>query len=217
MRALVILQDDVAEQAEEREWKAEQERQKNTVWGKFWGIVILIGLHGFFNPGVAGLLLSLSVALPHENCNLHVTEWFLYSGVIFTLTGFLTSIQQEVEEGSSGDGIVNKAEHRLIDGLKLMKLPLFIFELGENDDQNILFAYFLHRECWDTLMYLLTSPCSVCFFTIVYRVIEHDPDVTFVKDVEKPEMDEHYCELGVWRLMLAMTGIYSIVLAFRIL
>ena len=148
----------MAEQAEEREWKTEQERLKNTVWGKLWGIVILIGLHGFYNPWVAGVLLSLSFALPHENCNLHVTEWFLYSGVIFTLTEYLTSVQQEVEEGSSGDGIVNKAEHRLIDGLKFMKLPLFIFELGENEDLNISFGYFLHCECSDTLMFLPMPP-----------------------------------------------------------
>ena len=51
----------------------------------------------------------------------------------------------------------------------------------------------------------------------MYRVVKHGPDVEFNKDPEKPALVQHYCELGVWRLMLAMTGIYSIVLLFRIL
>ena len=52
---------------------------------------------------------------------------------------------------------------------------------------------------------------------IVERVVRHSPDVIFKKDPDVPDTDKHYCELGVWRLMLAITGIYSIVLLFRIL
>ena len=63
----------------------------------------------------------------------------------------------------------------------------------------------------------LTPPPPVCFFVIVERVVRHSPDVIFKKDPDVPDTDKHYCELGVWRLMLAITGIYSIVLLFRIL
>ena len=48
------------------------------------------------------------MALPHENCNIHVMEWFLYAGNIYTLTGGINQVRERVEEEMAIlDGIVN--------------------------------------------------------------------------------------------------------------
>ena len=48
----------------------------------------------FYNSSVAGTMLALSVALPHENCNIHVMEWFLYAGIIYNLTGVINQVRE---------------------------------------------------------------------------------------------------------------------------
>ena len=54
--------------------------------------ILLIVIYSFYNSSVAGTMLALSVALPHENCNIHVMEWFLYAGIIYTLTGVINQV-----------------------------------------------------------------------------------------------------------------------------
>ena len=95
---------------------------------KVWAVVDLVSLHGFFLPQMASIMISLAVALPHRSCSLHVTEWFLRAGVVFTLTSYIHELQHEVEHAAGG---IRKAELLLINFLKLIKFPLFIFELGE--------------------------------------------------------------------------------------
>ena len=50
-------------------------------------------MHSFYNSSEAGILLALSVSLPHEDCNIHVMDWFLYAGIIYTLTGVINHNQ----------------------------------------------------------------------------------------------------------------------------
>ena len=95
---------------------------------KVWAVVDLVSLHGFFLPQMASIMISLAVALPHRSCSLHVTEWFMRAGVVFTLTSYLDQLQGEVEHAAGG---ILKAELLLINCLKLIKVLLFIFELGE--------------------------------------------------------------------------------------
>ena len=110
-------------------------------------------------------------------------EWFLYAGIIYTLTGVNNQVRERVEEMAILDGIVNKAEHKIILVLKFCNLPLFLFEF-------------------------------VCFIAIVSLVTINYDHITFE---DKSSTNEHFCERGTWKLMLAMTGIYSIVFLFRVM
>jgi len=174
--------DDEKEKLEEIQWRKEEERMSKTVYGKVWEAMLLIGMHGFYNPQFASMMLTLSVSLPQSRCQIHVLEWFLIAGVIFTLTGVLNQVQEKVVEMAHLDGIVNKAEHRIIMALKFFKFPLFVTEV-------------------------------VCFAVIVSEVVINFSHITFEEDKKG---GEHYCEQGVWTLMLAMTGIYSILFVVRV-
>ena len=78
----VDREDDVEELEEQDEWQRYEAMMSRTWLGSIREVVLLIGMHSFYNEEMAGTMLALSVALPHENCNIHVLEWFLYAGVI---------------------------------------------------------------------------------------------------------------------------------------
>eukprot|EP00092_Neocalanus_flemingeri_P026627 GFUD01028861.1.p1 GENE.GFUD01028861.1~~GFUD01028861.1.p1 ORF type:complete len:420 (-),score=137.67 GFUD01028861.1:132-1391(-) len=124
----VDREDDAGELKEQGEWQRNEVTMSITWWGKIREIVLLIGMQSFYNDSVAGTMLALSVSLPHESCNIHVMEWFLYAGIIYTLTGVLNQVREGVEEMAILDGIINKAEHRMITFLKFCNFPLFLAE-----------------------------------------------------------------------------------------
>lgn len=176
----VDREDDAMEQLEDREYQEMTRRQANTILGKIKAVTLVIGKQSFFNSNIAGKLLSISVALPHESCNIHVTEWFLFIGVTYTLTEVLTRLTAEVEAMAMQDGIINRAEHILIDTLHFLKLPLFLFEV-------------------------------VAFGVVMSRTMAHINTVDF-----ESSGAENFCEQGIWKLMLAISGIYTVVLVFRV-
>ena len=47
----------------------------------------LLSIDPFFNRQIAGVTLSVSVALPHTVCPIHITEWFLVIGLVSCVTG----------------------------------------------------------------------------------------------------------------------------------
>jgi len=124
----VDREDDEGELEEELEWQRNEALLSTTWLGMIWEVVLLIGMHSFYNEEVAGTMLALSVALPHEDCNIHVLEWFLYAGIIYTLSGVINKVRERVEDMAIIDGIINKAEHRIIMLLKFINFPLFLFE-----------------------------------------------------------------------------------------
>jgi len=124
----VDREDDEAELEEQQQWQRDEMLMSTTRMGKMREIMLLIGMHSFYNDSVAGTMLALSVALPQDNCNIHVMEWFLYAGIIYTLTGVLNRVRERVEDMAILDGIINKAEHRIILFLKFCNFPLFLFE-----------------------------------------------------------------------------------------
>ena len=150
-------------------------------------VAIIIGLHALFNESVAATMTGLAVALPVTSCNIHVTLCFLYAGIVHTLTDVLTQLILDVEDMAASDGIINKWENGIIVFLKLCKLPLFAIELGD-------------------------------YYIIVYKTVSHSGDVIHDKNLaeEKEEM-HHYCELGTWHLMVAVSIIYGLVLVFRVM
>ena len=92
--------DDVAQMIEAAEW-AEAEKMEAMTWkGKLKKVnrVILLLSHficqvtqllsidPFFNRQIAGVTLSVSVALPHTVCPIHITEWFLVIGLVSCVT-----------------------------------------------------------------------------------------------------------------------------------
>jgi len=178
----VDSEDDEKEREEEKQWRKEEEKMSKTVYGKVREAMLMIGMHGFYNDQVAGMMLALSVSLPRENCNINVLEWFLIAGVIYTLTGVLSQVQEKVIEMAHLDGIVNKAEYRIILALKLIKFPLFVTEL-------------------------------VCFVSIVGEVVAN---YDHIDHENKDKAGKHYCERGLWKLMLAITGIYSVLFVLRV-
>jgi len=125
----VDSKDDAAEMEEDLEWTRAEKAEAHTWKGKLKQVGQTLCMDPFFNGRVAGVVLSTSVALPHTSCNIHVTEWFLVIGIVSCVTEVFTQLTREVEVLAAKDGIINRAEHILIDCLKFLKLPLFTFEL----------------------------------------------------------------------------------------
>jgi len=121
--------DDVAEMKEAAEW-AEAEKMEAMTWkGKLKKVLQLLSMDPFFNGQIAGVTLSVSVALPHTVCPIHITEWFLVIGLVSCVTGVFMQLTRQVEVLAAKNGIINRAENILIDILKLLRLPLFSMEL----------------------------------------------------------------------------------------
>jgi hypothetical protein len=176
----VDREDDDAEMEEEQLYIEEERAARYTLFGKVKFVVKILGMHSFFNGKVASAMLSISLALPEASCRFKVTEWFLIIGIVYTLTGVMQKLLVEVEEMAKKDGIVNRAEHYMIDAIKFVMLPLFIIEL-------------------------------VAFGRVV------ELTVTNYKNIElKDKEDDYYCVEGVWHLMQAMSGIYTVLLLFRV-
>jgi len=179
----VDREDDAAEEEEEKAWRKAEAKEGGTLWGNFKEFILVVGMQSFFDDSVSGTFMSLALALPHINCNIHVTEWFLLAGVVATLTGVVNDLRDEVEELANLDGIINLVEHRLIVGLRMVNFPLFVMEV-------------------------------VTFGAITYLVFYHSDDIKLRR--EGSENNPHYCEPGIWKLMLAVVVIYTALLIFRV-
>jgi len=125
----VDREDDAAEEEEERAWRKAEVKEQGTFWGNCKEFILVLGMQSFFDDSVSGTFMSLALALPHNNCNIHVTEWFLLAGVVATLTEVVNSLRDEVEELANLDGIINLVENRLIVGLRMVNFPLFMMEV----------------------------------------------------------------------------------------
>jgi len=177
----VDSKDDAAEMEEDLEWTRAEQAEAYTWKGKLKKVGQLLVMDPFFNGRVAGIVLSTSVALPHTSCNIHVTEWFLVIGIVSCVTEVFTQLTKEVEVLAAKDGIINRAEHILIDCLKFLKLPLFLFELAgygaivtrvfmeiediEFDDNTS--DHFCQRGIWNICLIITTVYSLVFVFRIV--------------------------------------------------
>jgi hypothetical protein len=181
-------EDDEAERLEEEKWKRDEAEMSSSVWGNIKEFVLVVGMESFFDGQVSSTYLALALALPHESCNIHVTEWFLMAGVVSTLTGVVNDLRNEVQQLSSLDGIVNRIEHMLIQFLRFVNFPLFLAEFV---------AYFqisvMVLENWAD--------------------IDHSPEGAKLAD---GTASPHYCEKGTWKLMVAVLFIYVGVIVFRV-
>ena len=54
----------------------------------------------------------------------------------------------------------------------------------------------------------------VSFLMIFGKLIQHSNDIEFVR--AKGDPDPHYCERGIWNLMIAVAVIYPLLLLFRV-
>jgi len=125
----VDREDDAAEEEEEKAWREAEEKEKGTLWGNIKEFVLVVGIQSFYHDSISATFMSLALALPHANCNIHVTEWFLLAGVVATLTDVVNDLREEVENLAFLDGIINLVESRLIVGLRMVNFPLFVMEL----------------------------------------------------------------------------------------
>jgi len=177
----VDSKDDAAEMEEDLEWTRAEQAEAETWKGKTKKVGQLLVMDPFFNGRVASIVLSTSVALPHTSCDIHVTEWFLVIGIVSCVTEVFTQLTKEVEVLAAKDGIINRAEHILIDCLKFLKLPLFLFELVgygaivtrvlmemediEFEDKES--DHFCQRGIWNICL-IITTVYSLVF---VFRII----------------------------------------------
>ena len=133
--------------------------------------------------------MSLAISHPKENCNIPVMEWFLFAGVVATLTDVINILREEVEAVSMLDGIINKAEHRLLTILRMVIFPLFLMEFT----------------------------CFMSIVTLVFEHFENIVTDADKAKREDDSLNPHYCESGPWKLMCSVVIIYFIVLVFRII
>ena len=185
---VVDREDDLAEEEEQKQWQEEEKRQQGTIWGQVKEVVLVVSMHSFFDGQVAGTFLALSLALPHESCNIHVTSWFLIGGVVFSMTEVLNDLRGQVEMLAALDGIINKIEHRLILALRFLNFPLFCMEF-----LSFLMVSFRVLSHWNTIQ-------------------------TSTEDKKLPtgEANPHFCERGTWSLMVAVMIVYCVVIVFRV-
>ena len=94
----VDSEDEANEEEEMRKWKEAEKRMKNSIYGKGKKISLITGMHPFFNDSVAAVMLSLAVSLPITNCNIHITIWFLYAGVISIPTNVFDKLLKDVND-----------------------------------------------------------------------------------------------------------------------
>eukprot|EP00092_Neocalanus_flemingeri_P018928 GFUD01020504.1.p2 GENE.GFUD01020504.1~~GFUD01020504.1.p2 ORF type:complete len:333 (+),score=122.64 GFUD01020504.1:36-1001(+) len=185
---MVDREDDLAELEEQKQWQEEEQRQKGTIWGQIREVVLVISMRSFFDGQVAGTFLALAIALPHESCNIHVTEWFLVGGVVFSITDVLNELRRQVEMLAALDGIINKIEHRLILVLRFINFPLF---------------------CVEFITFLMLSSRVVSHRSIIQTSTED-------KKLSTGEANPHFCERGTWNLMVAVMIVYCLVIIFRV-
>ena len=183
---MVDREDDQGEKEEQKQWQEEEKRQQGTIWGNIKEVVLVVSMHSFFDGQVAGTFLALSLALPHESCNIHVTEWFLIAGVVFSMTEVLNDLRGQVEMLAALDGIINKIEHRLILALRFVNFPLF---------------------CVEFFSFLMIS------FRVITHWNSIDLEK---KKLASGEANPHYCERGTWSLMVAVMIVYCLVIVFRV-
>jgi hypothetical protein len=178
--------DDQAEKDEEEAWKKAEEAEAGTIWGNIKEFVLVLGMDSFFDEQVASMFLTLALALPHSSCNIHVTEWFLTAGVVFTLTGVINQLREEVQDLAQLDGIINKVEHRLILFLRLINFPLFVVEVVS--------------------FVMIVSLVSTHFGNIETTPNPNKPGAS----------NPNFCQKSTWKLMLGIAAIYTCVIVFRI-
>merc|ERR1712226_1161304 len=179
--------DDAREEAEYREWMEAAEIMSQTVCGQIKEVCLIIGMHSFFNESVASTMLSLAISLPATNCNLHVSHWFMYAGLVQTLTGVFNDLITDVQAMAASDGIINKLEHYIVLFLKLGKLPLFLVEF--------------------TVYCVIVSKTITHVGNVIYMKDE----------AEETGQLENYCEAGPWHLMMVVSILYGFVMLFRII
>ena len=179
--------DDEAERVEEERWRWEEDLQSGSWWGRVKELVLVITAESFLDSQVAGTFLALALALPHESCNIHVTEWFLVCGVVSTLTAVINQLREEVQTLASLDGIINRMEHRLILLLRMTNFPLFMTQF---------------------VAFIMISSMMVGNWTN----IENDPEKAKNSDGSH---NPYFCEKGTWQLMVGVVIIYPPIILFR--
>ena len=179
--------DDNAEKIEEQQWKEEEAKTSKNLWGKIKMIVLICSMESFFDSGISGTFLSLAISLPKDKCNIPVMEWFLFAGVVATLTDVINILREEIQALLMLDGIINKAEHRLLGFLRMVIFPLFLMEFI----------------------------CFLSIVTLVFQHIGNIVNVSDKAKREDGSLNPDYCEKGPWKLMCSVVIIYFIVLVFR--
>ena len=180
--------DDEEERIEEQRWKQQEAENSKSVWGCIKRFILVVGMESFFDTQVSAAFLTLAMTLPKDSCNIDVMSWFLTAGVVATLTDVINLLRTDVQTLAMLDGIINKAEHRLLTFLRMVNFPLFIME----------FVAFIS-----------------IFILVVehYGTIVHDKKEAKLED---GSFNPEYCENGPWRLMIAVIVIYSFVMIFRV-
>jgi len=208
----VDKEDDAAEMEEDLEWTRAEQAEAHTWKGKLKKVGQMLCMDPFFNGRVAHVVLSTSVALPHSSCNLHVTEWFLVIGIVSCVTEVFVQLTKEVETLAAKDGIINRAEHILIDFLKFLRLPFFIMEVVGyiavffkvvDEYSDIVFEdkespHFCQRGIWNICL-VITFVYTVVF---VFRIIviiasivgnqEPDPIEALIVGNQEPDPKEAF-------------------------
>ena len=180
-------EDDAKEEEEMREWKESEKRMRNTIYGEVKEITLIIEKLPFFNESLAAVMLILAVSLPSTSCNIHITNWFLYAGVVSTLTVLFDELLKDAKDMAAINEIVNRMEHHVIEFLKFCKLPLFVIEF---------------------IVY-----CVISEKTIEYS----GDIILNKKEAQDKGKIEYYCERGPWNMMKLVSILYCVVLVFRVI
>jgi len=121
--------DDEKEEKEQAEWKAKEAAMKGTVLGNVKEFLLTIGMRPFFDENISGTMLSISLALPMDACNMGVMRWFLAAGVTHILNAIIEDVRSRITDMAADDGIINKVENRILTFLSLLNFPLFLGDL----------------------------------------------------------------------------------------
>ena len=113
----------------EAKWFEDEEKFRQTCAGKTKLVILTIGLHPFFDNLMSGVMLSISLSLNTNDCDMGILNWFLAGGVVLFLNYVLADVTERIEEMAEKDGRVSMMEHRFIETLGFFKFFVFITEL----------------------------------------------------------------------------------------
>ena len=97
---------------------------------------------------MSGVMLSISLSLNTNDCDMGILNWFLAGGVVLVLNYVLADVTERIEEMAEKDGRFSMMEHRFIETLGFFKFFVFITKL-------VIFLFLLNFK--SSLIYQLNS------------------------------------------------------------
>ena len=123
--------DEKQEKLEDLRWKKATKESKKSIFGRATGALLQLGSRELFDESLGNQMLTLAISKPNSACKVdEMIHWFLFIGIINCFSRSWSDMMVQVKDMAEEDGVVNKIEHFVMYGMKIVKLGLFCFEVS---------------------------------------------------------------------------------------